>query len=83
MSFLTTNGPVEAQSTILDDPRGKVLTIVVNLVVLTDLCVAMFFAAKQPDSLTKVFFKVFFGLLIPTLIGSAIAKRIFLRKKSG
>ncbi len=49
----------------------------VNLAVLAELCAAMAFAAQAPpEQFTAVFFKVFFGLLAPTLVLAAIGKRM-------
>ncbi len=47
----------------------------VNLVVLAELCVAMAFASAAPERFTAVFLKVFFGLLVPTLLLAALVKR--------
>ena len=53
---------------------------IVNILVLVELCVAMYMAEKNPDEFTPVFFKVFFSLLVPTLILAAVSKR-FVRPK--
>lgn len=49
--------------------------IVMNLAVLTELCVSMYLAAARPDDFTATFIKCFFGMLIPTLVIGAIVKR--------
>ena len=49
------------------------------LLLLIELCVAMFFAAQDPENLTPVFFSVFLPLLIPTIIGTIIAKRLIIK----
>jgi hypothetical protein len=54
--------------------------VIVNLLVLAELCVAMYMAAQKPEEFTPVFFKVFFALLVPTLILAAFSKR-FVRAK--
>ena len=54
--------------------------VVINLLVLAELFVAMYMATQNPEEFTPVFFKVFFSLLVPTLILSAISKR-FMRSK--
>ena len=59
----------------------RILTVVVNLLVLTELFVAMYFAAKDMDTLTPVFFKVFFSLLVPTLVGAWVARRFLSRRE--
>ena len=54
--------------------------VIVNVLVLAELFVAMYMANENPEEFTPVFFKVFFSLLVPTLILSAVSKR-FLRPK--
>lgn len=56
----------------------------VNLAVLSELCVAMAFAAQAPpENFTAVFFKVFFGLLVPTLLLAGIGKRLLRGRAAG
>lgn len=62
-------------------PARRILTIAVNLLVIGELFVAMYFAAKDPDTLTPVFYKVFFSLLVPTLVGAWAARRIISRRE--
>lgn len=53
------------------------IALVVNLLILAELCISMYLAGKDPDNFTSVFFKFFLGMLIPTLIlASFIIKRI-------
>ena len=40
----------------------------------------MYMAAQNPEEFTPVFFKVFFSLLVPTLILGIVSKR-FIRPK--
>lgn len=51
------------------------LVIFLNLLVLAELCIAMYMASADPENLTPVFMKVFFGLLIPTLTAGFYLKR--------
>lgn len=53
----------------------KIFAVMINLLVLGELTLAMYFAAQKPEALTPVFCKVFFGLLIPTLVGAVFLKR--------
>ena len=53
---------------------------VINILVLVELCVAMYMAAQNPEEFTPIFFKVFFSLLVPTLILGIVSKR-FIRPK--
>lgn len=56
-------------------PGQWLLVIVMNLAVLTELCVSMYMAAAYPDDFTATFIKCFFGMLIPTMVIGMIAKR--------
>lgn len=59
---------------------GKLMAIIVNLLVLTELIIAMFVSSRYPDEFTPVFFKVFFSLLVPTLIIYFIVKRFVIAR---
>ncbi len=52
-----------------------ILVIVLNLLVLAEVCIAMYMAAADPDNFTPVFMKAFFGMLIPTLFAGFYLKR--------
>jgi hypothetical protein len=54
--------------------------VTVNVLVLVELCIAMHMASQNPEEFTPVFFKVFFSLLVPTLILGVVSKR-FIRPK--
>lgn len=67
----------EAQKvSITCSPRMRIFAIGINILVITELTVAMYMASLQPDEFTPVFFKVFFSLLVPTLIGAFIGRRM-------
>jgi hypothetical protein len=51
----------------------KIAVVIVDVVVLAELCVSMFMAYNNPENFTPVFFKSFLGMLIPTLILARIA----------
>jgi len=57
------------------DPGHWLLVIGVNLLILGELCAAMYFASMNPDNFTATFMKTFFGLSIPTLIVVFLLKR--------
>jgi len=57
-------------------PAHLIRVVTVNLLVLAELCVAMYFANEYPEEFTAVFMKVFFSLLVPTLILAALSKRL-------
>lgn len=58
----------------------RILAIVANVLIIAELFVAMYFAAQDMDEITPVFFKVFFSLLIPTIIGVIIARRMISKR---
>ena len=51
------------------------LVICLNVLVLAELCMAMYMASADPENFTLVFVKVFFGMLIPTLVAGFYLKR--------
>ena len=59
-----------------------ILTITVNLLVLAEVFIAMYFAAKDPDEITPIFFKTLFSMLVPTLVLAYVAKRLIARGMS-
>jgi hypothetical protein len=61
-------------------PAHLIRVVIVNILVLAELCAAMYMANQNPEEFTPTFFKVFFSLLAPTLILAAISKR-FVRPK--
>lgn len=54
----------------------RLLAVAVNILVLAELCVAMYYGSQDMDNITPIFFKVFFSLLIPTIVGTIILRRI-------
>jgi hypothetical protein len=56
-------------------PRHWMLVIVMNVLVLVELCLSMYLAVSSTEDFTATFIKVFFGMLIPTLVIGALAKR--------
>lgn len=56
-------------------PRHWMLAIVMNVLVLAELCLSMYLAASTAEDFTATFIKAFFGMLIPTLVIGALAKR--------
>ena len=53
--------------------------VTVNVLVLAELGIAMYIAAQNPEEFQPVFLKVFFSLLVPTLILASITKRLIAR----
>ena len=60
--------------------KQKIAIAVIDVFILVELCVSMIFAVKNPDNFTPVFFKIFLGTVIPTLV---IGKIIVSRLRSG
>jgi hypothetical protein len=60
--------------------RQKIAVVVVDILVLVELCISIYFANLNADNFTPVFLKVFMGMLIPTLIA---AKLVIRRVRSG
>jgi hypothetical protein len=64
----------EAEFTSLDLKR-KLLVVVADVLILAELCVAMYFAHAAGDDFTPTFMKVFLGLAVPTLIAALLITR--------
>ena len=60
-------------------PPHLIRIVIVNVLVLAELCIAMYMAGQNPEEFQPVFLKVFFSLLVPTLILASIAKRLMKR----
>jgi hypothetical protein len=60
---------------VANHPRQWLFVIGMNVLVLIELCVAMYLAASSGDDFTATFMKAFFGMLIPTLVAGALVKR--------
>lgn len=56
-------------------PRQWLVVIIMNVLVLAELCISMYLAAANPDEFTATFVKAFFSMLIPTLVIGVLAKR--------
>ena len=70
------SGMGEAQKVSLTtSPRLRLFAFFINILVVSEVFVAMYFANQDPDRLTPVFFKVFFSLLVPTLVLAYFGRR--------
>jgi hypothetical protein len=58
-----------------NSPRQWLLVIVIDVLVLVELCVAMYLAVAGAEDFTATFIKAFFAMLIPTMVIGALAKR--------
>ena len=61
---------------LTQDPRLRLFALLINFLVIMELFVAMFFASREPDQLTPVFFKLFFCMLTPTIIAAVVGRRV-------
>lgn len=53
--------------------QQKIAIVIVDIIIVVELCISMFLAAKNADTLTPVFMKSFFAMLAPTLILAGVA----------
>ena len=60
---------------LVNNPRQWLFVIGMNLLVLAELCVAMYLATSSVEDFTATFIKAFFGMFIPTLLIGVLAKR--------
>jgi len=60
---------------VASNPLHWLFVIGMNLVVLAELCIAMYLAAADPDDFTATFIKSFFAMLVPTLVVGSLTKR--------
>ncbi|HWR93120.1 MAG TPA: hypothetical protein VN300_11850 [Desulfobacterales bacterium] len=60
---------------VASNPRHWIFLIGMNLLVLAELCLAMYLATADPDDFTATFIKSFFAMLIPTLVVGGLTKR--------
>ena len=61
---------------LASSPRHWMLVIAMNVLVLVELCLSMYLASSSSEDFTATFIKSFFGMLIPTLVIGALAKRL-------
>jgi len=54
----------------------KIAVIIMDVLLIMELCISMYVASKNPDLLTSIFLKYFFIMAIPTFI---IAK-VFIKR---
>ena len=60
--------------------RQKIVVITLDVLLLVELCVAMYFANLSPDSFTPIFMKTFFSMLVPTVLTGLFFLRRFKTK---
>lgn len=63
--------------------RQKIAIAVIDTVVLGELALSIYMANQDPENFTLIFFKCFFGLLVPTLVmARVIVKMLRTRETS-
>ncbi len=61
--------------------RQKIAVITVDVLILAEVCVAMYLANANPDLFTSTFMKSFFSMLVPTLIAGYVSVRLLREKE--
>ena len=60
--------------------RQKIVVVTLDVLLLIELCIAMYFANLAPDAFTPIFVKTFFSLLLPTVLTGLFFLRRFKTK---
>lgn len=55
--------------------QQKIAVAAMDVALLVELCISMYFAHKDPENFTAVFFKCFLVMVIPTLILARIVTK--------
>jgi hypothetical protein len=63
--------------------KQKIVVITLDLLLLVELCIAMYFANLAPEAFTPTFVKTFFSLLLPTVLSALFLLRRFKTKDAG
>jgi hypothetical protein len=57
--------------------RQKVAVVILDVLIIAELCVSLYLGNQDPENLTPIFFKSFLTMVIPTLIiARVIIKRM-------
>ncbi len=72
----------EIDAPVLDELnfKQKLVVITLDVLLLVELCIAMYFANLAPEAFTPTFVKTFFSLLLPTVLTGLIFLRRFKTK---
>jgi hypothetical protein len=64
------NSDAEMDAPVVDKLNlgQKLVIITLDVLLLVELCIAMYFANLAPDAFTATFVKTFFSLLLPTVL---------------
>ena len=72
----------EIDAPVLDELnfKQKLVVITLDVLLLVELCIAMYFANLAPEAFTPTFVKTFFSLLLPTVLTGLFFLRRFKTK---
>ena len=65
----------EKEPEVARHPKQWVLVVCVDILVIAELCLAMYYSSTYSDNFELSFMKSFFGMLLPTLILAYLGKR--------
>jgi hypothetical protein len=76
------NGDAQMDAPVLDELnfKQKLVVITLDVLLLVELCIAMYFANLAPEAFTPTFVKTFFSLLLPTVLTGLFFLRRFKTK---
>ena len=76
------NGDAQMDAPVIDglNLRQKLVIITLDVLLLIELCIAMYFANLAPEAFTLTFVKTFFSLLLPTVLTGLFFLRRFKTK---
>jgi hypothetical protein len=76
------NSDAETDAPVLDELnfKQKLVVITLDVLLLVELCIAMYFANLAPEAFTPTFVKTFFSLLLPTVLTALFFLRRFKTK---
>ena len=76
------NSDAEMATPVLDELnfKQKLVVITLDVLLLVELCIAMYFANLAPEAFTPTFVKTFFSLLLPTVLTGLFFLRRFKTK---
>lgn len=57
--------------------QQKIVIAILDVVMIVELCISMYFAGLDPSNFTSAFCKSFFSMLIPTLVIARIMVKRF------
>jgi len=63
--------------------RQRLAVILLDVAMLAEVTLSVYMASRNPDEFTPVFMKVFFSMLIPTLIAGIYAIRRYRTRTPG